>query len=260
VGLIGRSAVVDFVARQVFDRAAAVTAVSSYLRQSLEQHVPALDGRVSVIPMPVHSVFADNGRPSANGTAQQRTILAAGRLSKQKGFHNLITAAYMLRERGLATKVQLIGNGEEEKALRALADRMHVHDTVDFLGGKTAYELADYYHACDVAVLPSHDEGLGLTLVEAMFCGAPVIGSRSGGITDLIADGETGLLVPPGDPQALADALERLLSDHAYASQLGRTGQEYVRHAFDPATCIDAMERVYQDVLHDGHATEFTEP
>ncbi len=249
VGLLGQHAIVDAVARWVFGRASAVTAVSTHLQQNLVRHLPGLAGRVSVIPMPVDRVFVE---PAPRVPARHEgscTIMAAGRLSRQKGLHDLVSAAAMLVARGMDVRVLLVGNGEEEQALRELAERLHIQDRVMFPGAHPAGDLAAYYRSCDVAALPSLEEGLGLALVEAMFCGTPVVGSRSGGIADIVSDGETGLLVPPGNALALADAFERVLSDESYAERLGRAGQAHVRSHFDPDACVEKMVAVYRSVL-----------
>ena len=250
VGLLGRNRAVDSVARWVFGRAAAITAVSTYLQQTLASRLQELDSRVSTIPMPVDRVFTEPTTRTASRRNGQFTVLGAGRLSRQKGFHDLITAACMMKERGAGIKVLLIGDGEEEQSLKRLVSHLHIQDRVEFLGSKMAGELATFYRTCAAVALPARDEGLGLTLIEAMFCGAAAVGARSGGISDVIADNETGLLVPPGDPRALADALQRLLTDGSLADRLSRAGQVSARRNYDPDACMARMLAVYQSVLH----------
>ncbi len=253
VGLMGKNPLVDAAARWVFGRATAVTTVSDYLLARVVESIPALTGRAVVIPMPVDQEFTRSTAAVRPPQAAPRTIIAVGRLSKQKGFHDLIAAASILAQRGVDFRLLLVGDGEEREALKSLASCLRVQDRVEFLGTHTAAELATLCRAADVAVLPSYEEGLGLTLIEAMFCGAPVVGTRSGGISDVIADGETGALVPPGDTKALAQALERVLTDPAYARRLARAGQAYVRRHYDPDASVNKTFSIYQQVLH-GHA------
>lgn len=247
VGLLGTHRVVNWVAARVFRRASAVTVVSRDLAARLVDQLPELAGRVSILPMPVNSVFTHNGRRAVR-QEQPPSVLAAGRLSAQKGIDTLIKAVAVLRERGVAVRADIAGEGEEEGALRQLTDRLGVADAVHFLGLKTAFELAALYRQCDVAVLSSHDEGLGLTLIEAMYSGAPVVGSRSGGICDVISDGVTGLLAEPDDPLSLADALARLLADEDLARRLGHAGQAFVREHYDPSVSVSAMLAAYRSV------------
>jgi glycosyltransferase involved in cell wall biosynthesis len=215
----------------------------------LVEHVSTLTGRVRLVPMPVDSVFTEPTSTLRARNGQPPTVLAVGRLARQKGFHDLIAALALLRERQIVAQLVLAGDGEEEAALKELADSFNLHDQVRFLGSLTAAELAERYRLSDVVVLPSRAEGLGLTLIEAMFCGAPVVGTRSGGISDVINDGVTGLLVPAGDAQSLAEAIARIICEPDLAQCLGSAGQAFVRHAYDPGACVVKMLNVYQTVL-----------
>jgi glycosyltransferase involved in cell wall biosynthesis len=149
-------------------------------------------------------------------------------------------------QHGLDVGVTFIGEGEAEHTLRRQAQELGLHDRVTFLGFRPPVELVHYYRTCDVAVLPSLDEGLGLTLVEAMFCGVPVVGTDTGGISSLISNGESGLLVPPGDAGALAQAIERILTDPTYARRLAAAGRAYVRRHYDTDTLVQQVLDAYQ--------------
>jgi glycosyltransferase involved in cell wall biosynthesis len=251
--LLGKNGLVDAVARRVFARATAVTTVSDYLLATVVQRMPALAGRTTVVPMPVDAVFTQSAPALRMPQQTQRTIVAVGRLSRQKGFHDLISAAAILAQQGVDFRLRLVGDGEERDALHTLACCLGVQDRVEFSGARIATDLARYFHAADVAVLPSYGEGLGLTLIEAMFCGAPVIGTRSGGICDIITDGKTGLLVPPGDTRALALAMQHVLTDRVYAKRLAHAGQAFVRSHFAPDASVHKTCDLYQLVLR-GHA------
>ena len=102
--------------------------------------------------------------------------------------------------------------------------------------------------ALDVAVLPSYREAQGLSILEAMALSRPVVASNVGGIPEMITDGETGLLVPPHDADALATALIRLLRDHPYADTLGRAGHDLVHDRF----CIELMVGAIQTIYDEG--------
>ena len=105
---------------------------------------------------------------------------------------------------------------------------------VEFLGARPQSELPELYANCDAFVLPSVREGMGLVLAEALLCGAPVIATASGGVTDIVRDGETGLLFPERDANALADALERYARDAQYAARLAANGRAFVLPHFSP--------------------------
>jgi glycosyltransferase involved in cell wall biosynthesis len=174
------------------------------------------------------------------------------RLARDKGLDVLLEACGLLRARGLDLRLALVGEGEEEAALRAQAQRLGLGESVDFLGAVAPGDLAPHYRAADVVVLPSRREGLGLVLVEALFCQRPVIGTRVGGIPDVVADGETGLLVPPDDPLALAEALAHLLSDPVLATRLAAAGYAHVRQHFSAQVVAQRMAAVYRQALTGG--------
>jgi glycosyltransferase involved in cell wall biosynthesis len=145
--------------------------------------------------------------------------------------------------------VLLIGDGAERGALEAqaralgVADRLHVAGTVTDLFGLLA--------AADVLAAPSRNEGMGRVLVEAMALGLPVVGTRVGGIPDVIVDGECGLLVPPEDPAALAAALVELGVDAARRAKLG-AGARPRAEAFSTAVAAAAMRAVYDGLVRTG--------
>ena len=133
-------------------------------------------------------------------------------------------------------------------------------DRVELRGRVGADDLRRAYAGASVFVLPSivdargDTEGLGVVLLEAMSYGVPVIGSNLGGITDIITDGETGLLVPPGDPVALAAALERLAGNSDFARRLGEAGHRHVRERFSWSAILAQWQVCYTAALSGGRA------
>ena len=126
----------------------------------------------------------------------------------------------------------LVGYGPYREDLERAASELGIASHVLFAGKVPHEELLDYFAVSDVFVMPSHVneaqcdvEGFGIVFLEANACGKPVVGGRSGGIPDAIVEGETGLLVDPLSPQAVADALGRLLDDPALARRLGEQGR-----------------------------------
>lgn len=146
-------------------------------------------------------------------------IGAPGSLIRRKAFDVLIPAFSRL-----TTPAQLLiaGTGPERDALMRQAAELGVADRVHFIGFSDT--IADFYRACDVVALASRVEAFGLVLVEAGFCFRPVVATRVGGVAEVVADGETGLLVPPDDVPALAQALQRLADDPALRTRLGQAG------------------------------------
>jgi D-inositol-3-phosphate glycosyltransferase len=133
--------------------------------------------------------------------------------------------------------------------LRALATDLGVLDLVRFAGCRQPDQLHLWYSAADVAVTTPWYEPFGLTPLEAMACGVPVIGSRVGGIAFTIADGETGYLVPPRDPEALCARLEDILRDPARRRRMGRAGRARVLGSFTWQQVAMRTAALYDDFL-----------
>jgi phosphatidylinositol alpha-1,6-mannosyltransferase len=174
-----------------------------------------------------------------HGLGEGFVVLALGRLVKRKGFDTLIEAAAVLRKRGAPVMLAICGDGPERKRLEHLAWKHGVAEQVRFLGRVSDAELPEVYAACDAFVMVPRSEGadvegFGIVYLEANMMGKPVVGSRAGGVPDAIVDGKTGLLVRPGDPIAVADAIERLRGDAAFALRLGAEGRRRAHAEFGP--------------------------
>jgi glycosyltransferase involved in cell wall biosynthesis len=172
--------------------------------------------------------FIAAGEARTNFPSRSREIVYAGVLTPLKNVHVLIEAF----ARGAPPDARLWLIGKPENAtyadeLRAQVARLGVADRVTFAGMLSQTELAAQMARARVLVLPSASEGLGRVLVEALLCGTPVIGTRVGGIPDVVRDNENGLLIPPNDADALADALARLYADDALVDRFGEQGRAF---------------------------------
>jgi glycosyltransferase involved in cell wall biosynthesis len=180
-------------------------------------------------------------------------ILSSGRLVEKKGFADLIEACRILADRGERFECVIGGNGELEHDLRSMIERLGLSDQVTMTGEALMQEkIVDFMHAGDVYVLPcvwARDgdvDGLPQMLMEAMACGLPAISTRLVGIPDLIRDGESGLLVEPGKPAELADAIQRLMHDRPLAAQLALAGRKWVAERFDLRNCLEPLIERYR--------------
>ncbi len=240
-------------ARWVLKRARAVTCGSEYLRGELLALSVVEAARVSIIPMPVGQALraAADALPDIPPaeTPAHPTVLTVARLTEQKSIDTLIDAVARLGARGRTVQLKIVGDGNRRAALEEQTARLGIRDRVTFLGARPQAELPRYYRECSVFVLPSIREGMGLVLAEALWCGAPVIAARSGGVTDIVLEGETGLLVPERDPGALADAIEGLLDDPARAARLAANGRARVRERFAPERVAIQFTELYAHVL-----------
>ncbi|CCG01728.1 glycosyltransferase family 4 protein [Blastococcus saxobsidens] len=172
-----------------------------------------------------------------------RSVVVVGRLAARKGQDTAIVATALVRQAGFDVRLTLVGDsypGYEGyvNGLHELAAREGIREVTDFAGFQ---DPSPHVAAADVVLVPSRVEPFGLVAVEALLLGRPVIASRVGGLPEVIEDRRTGLLVDPGDPRMLADAIIRLLSDSELAAALGRAGQVEARARFSMATYSAAL-------------------
>src|SRR5215211_6357455 len=203
------------------------------------------ENRLHVIPPGVNpSLFEGPFEDPFLGVGKPR-VLFVGRLASQKGVGTLVSAAALLKDR--SARVLLVGDGPERKALERRARRIGVGDRLRFEGFVAQERLPAVLAHADLLVLPSLYEELGTVLLEAMQAGLPIVASRTGGIPDVIEDGVNGMLVPPGDPEALARAIDRLLADRDLARRLSEEAQQRAKD-YDWEVLAERVLRVYQGV------------
>ncbi|MBI4722800.1 MAG: glycosyltransferase family 4 protein [Candidatus Stahlbacteria bacterium] len=240
-------------ARLVFNNAKSITAVSNSIKSILTDKLGISANKISVFPMPCDlTTFypMDTINRVSTDKDKEKIVLSIGRLIELKGYTYLLDAMQIIQNR-CKVKLIIIGEGNEEQRLKEQSRLKKLE--VEFLGFKSKNDLNYYYNLCDVFVLPSItdsnglQEGLGLVLLEAMSCKKPVIGTNSGGIPDIVKDNETGLLVPEKDPEALANAIEKLLIDEKLAVRLANNGYNYVVDNFSPHKIANMMVNVYSE-------------
>jgi glycosyltransferase involved in cell wall biosynthesis len=173
----------------------------------------------------------------ADGTKDENLVVYAGVLTRGKGVHFLLEALAQINGNATAARLLLVGKPEDRshaQSLREQVGRLGLNGSVTFQDHVSQQELARRMARARVFVLPSLSEGLGRVVAEAMACGTPVIGSRVGGIPEMIEDGVTGFLVPPGDVEALANRIRWILSHPDEAEEMGRRGRAFVSKWFSP--------------------------
>ena len=246
VRLARRSVWAPVLFRRVMARSSAVTAVSSYLASEAQSMATGLN--VAVEPMPVNvELFA----PGAGATAGSRSpdrFLFVGRLNEQKGIA-LLLQALAASESGASLDV--VGDGDDRAALESMARTLGVAARVRWLGAQSQEQLVPLYRAATAVVIPSEGEGLGLVAVEAQLCETPVIAFRSGGLPDVVSDGATGLLTPPGDVGALAAAMDAVLARDDRGASLGRAGRDAALARFSPNVVASHYASIYESVIND---------
>jgi len=240
------------VLRYIVKRSDAVSANSSFTANLVRK---LADAEVKVIPYGSTIVARDapsmapgsEPRPERDG---ERRILYVGRLIERKGLSYLIEAMDLLPS-GLCVRLDIVGAGDQRSLLERLVEDKGLTERVFFRGRIPYEELAELYAGCDLFVLPAivdsrgDTEGLGVVLVEAMSYKKPVIATNVGGIPDIVRHNETGILVEQRDPQALARAIEAMLTDENKARELARAGLDYVKEYFSWPRIVDQVMALY---------------
>ncbi len=217
-------------------------AVSQHVTQRLLQKLRWPARKVQVIHNCVAATMVDC---MAYDTKREGPpiILTVARLDEQKGHRYLLEAAVQVPE----AQFILAGDGPLRASLEAQARSLGLEGRVHFLGYRS--DIPDLLAGCDVFVLPSLYEGLPLSILEAMSVGKPVIATQIGGTNEAVIPSETGLLIPPANPAALAAAIRAILSDQSLAQRLALAGRYRVEREFSAAAMVQQVTNVYAELL-----------
>ena len=219
---------------------------SEYLKRRILANAAIRPERVAVLrPMvPIATIRSDACRalPASLASACRGggpVIVQAAMLRPEKGHRIALEAVAGLRRRYPQLRYVLAGSGAEEAALRQHAKRLGVEAAVHFAG--LVMPVAPLLARADLVIMPSLDEPLGLAQLEALALGVPVVVSDAGGLPETVVDGETGWIVPAGDPLALAERMAAVLDDPRRAREMARRGSRFVEAAYAPATHLAAL-------------------
>jgi glycosyltransferase involved in cell wall biosynthesis len=237
-------------ARFAFGHAAALRVISSSTAERARHYAPEL-------PQARFMTFSDTdvfrGTERRLAVNQAADIVYAGVLIPRKGVHHLLKAFAQLAQP--RARLHLVGGAENAtyaEELRRQAAELGIGDRVTFAGDVSQAELACYFAGARAMVLPSLSEGLGRVVVEAMLLGTPVIGSRVGGIPDLIVDGENGYLVEAANESELTAALRRLYDDDVAA--MGERARAFAEAFYSPQKYVDGYRKLF--LLAQGEAND----
>jgi len=222
-------------------------AVSRHVAGRLRDRLGVDAARITVIPNAVEPrapVPRDDALRARLGVRGDRALaLSVARLEEQKGLTHLLDAAAMLPDVVFA----IAGEGPERERLVAKAVALGLSDRVQWLGHRD--DVPSLLAAADLFVLPSLNEGLPLAAMEAMLAGVPIVATDAGGTGEVVRDGITGLLVPPGEPRALADAIRALLDAPERARRLAVAGRSLIEREHSAAAMVAATSRLYEALL-----------
>jgi glycosyltransferase involved in cell wall biosynthesis len=229
-------------------------AISRSVAKHLTKDLGVSSSRVVLIPNGVDSekFFPATSQQCSElrerfGVGSSPLVGIIARLSDVKGHCYLIQAMNELVHGMPGVKCLILGEGPMEAELKEQVRHLRLEASVKFF--KINGQPAEILPAFDVFAMPSLQEGQGLSVMEAQACGVPVVASRVGGLVEVVKDGETGILVPPRDHLALADALIKILADKELASRFGLAGREWIMNNFSVDGMVDRTLDVYQGVL-----------
>lgn len=178
---------------------------------------------------------------------QHPVIVAVARMDPVKGHINLLKAMPEVLARFSTARLLLIGDGPHKEVLKKNVREMNLNNTVEFKG--YVENLPMQLSSADIFVLPTLSEGFPITIMEAMAMELPVVASRVGAISELVLNKQTGILVEPGNPEALADAIIYLLSHPDDAKKMGHAGRDRIHSIFHPKKGIEQMESLYERLV-----------
>ncbi|MEY4069490.1 MAG: hypothetical protein RL721_104 [Candidatus Eisenbacteria bacterium] len=228
-------------------QAHAVVTVCDYNRRFLRRRMP--DARIVRIYNGV-----DLERWSAPRTrAANGPVVTVGRFVRKKGFDILIESLAILRDRGTPVKAVMIGDGAEFDVVRARARELRLGRLVRFPGALTQPEVLKVLRSAAAVALPcivdtdGNQDALPTVLLEGAACGLPAVATRVAGVPEIVRDGETGRVVEPSDPVALADALAHVMSSHRRRTRMGRAARRRAERLFDQRRASLALARVFSE-------------
>jgi glycosyltransferase involved in cell wall biosynthesis len=232
----------------------ALVAVSPQVRDDLVELDVAPATRFAVVRL---GIELDQRVSGSNGRVETRRVLGIaegaftvgwiGRMTGIKRTDDVLLAFKSLRERGIDARLCLVGDGPDRDEVERRAHELGVMRDTLFLGYQE--EVASFFAAFDVFVLPSANEGTPVTAIEALAAGKPVVATRVGGIPDVVRDGEDGFLVAAGDVEALGDRLADLATDHELRERMGEAARARVRERYSVERLVDDVDRLYRSLL-----------
>jgi glycosyltransferase involved in cell wall biosynthesis len=239
IRLAARARAAQPLLRYVVSKSAVATTVSRWLARELQALARLAQPFVAPMPAAVQ-LFGPGER-----YRQDRSLLFVGRLSEQKGLHYLLQAMPALEE---GVTLDVVGDGPQRQRLLELSRSLGLEKRVRWHGALPQTRLPAFYQGADLVVVPSIEEGFGLVAVEAQLCETPVVAFASGGLLDVIEDGVTGYLTPPGDPSSLARVIARALNDPRRI-EIGKRAREVALERYSPDAVAARYAQLYDLAL-----------
>jgi glycosyltransferase involved in cell wall biosynthesis len=225
--------------RRTLERSSKVLALSENWAAFLSIYAPAAN--IQVVPNFVEI------RTRAKRMEEAGRILFLGYVGKRKGIFELLKALSLLKDSLPDIRLAICGNGQLDSA-RKMADELGIGSNVEFHGWIDAAQRAEELARASIFTLPSYDEGVPMAMLEAMAAGKAVVVTPVGGIPEVVKDRENGLLVPPGDAHALAQALREILEDSSLRKMFAENSVRTVEARFSPSVVLGQLSRIYESL------------
>ncbi len=245
--------------RITYRHVSCILAISRAIRDNVIETTPAPPDRVRVLHFPVDTMrFSPSAAARERvreefGIPQKTTVVGyAARFTPGKGHEDLLESAAILRRRHTDFRLLLVGEPSYGESLygeriKRLANDLGLKDTVVFTGFRR--DVPEVMAAMDIFAFPSHAEAFGMVLIEAMAMELPVVSTNCDGVLDIVVDGETGIYVPPHEPDRCAAALDRLMGDAALRRSMGIAGRKRAVALFDWPEHLRRLESIYTELL-----------
>jgi glycosyltransferase involved in cell wall biosynthesis len=218
-------------------------------RAELEAYSRFVPGQqVLLLPNSVDCTSHANRAREPRGPEAPLRLVYIGRLAREKGLDEALRGLALARARGVRTRLVVAGSGQEAARLKQLTGELGLAGDVSFAGPVFGQDKAALLGKADVSIFASYAEGLPYALLESMAAGVPVIATRVGAVPDVVVDGVHGLLVPPGDSQAIADAIGKLAADGELLSQMSSTCRKWIAAGYSIDRLADRFSRLYSDL------------
>lgn len=235
--------------RRLFSNADNIVVLSESWRKAVCSTFPELASKITVLHNPCPSVDHDsNDMDQSHDSDTSGCILSAGVVNSRKGYRDLINAFARIAPTYPGWRLIFAGSGEIDEG-RSLAATLGISDQICFTGWLAGKKKDRIFRNADILCLPSYSEGFPMAVLDAWAYGLPVVATPVGGLPDIVTDGEDILLFPPGDCEALASQLEKIISDTALRKKIAIASKNFANHTFNIKTIGRRLGEIYDSLL-----------
>lgn len=234
--------------KRIVKRSNKIIAVSSAAKRFLTDRYKVSEDRIVVVPSGINTdLFKPNRKEK---TQNDLTLVTVARLTEAKGLVYLIRAFQIIRENFSNVRLLIVGKGEQLEKLKALVINLGLAGNVSFLSEYIPNEnMPSLYNSCDIFVLPSLIEPVGIAAIEALSCGLPIITTSVGGLSDVVGENFNGFLVPPRDHVSIAEKTFFLLEDEDLRRKFGESSRRLALQKFDYKKIAQGTLKVYKEIM-----------